>query len=59
MQIPGASWGSLIDAGIDAITLTPWLVFPPMIALGVALIGFTLLGDGTRDAFDPRASRRR
>ncbi|HUG95658.1 MAG TPA: ABC transporter permease subunit [Pleomorphomonadaceae bacterium] len=59
VQIPRASWGSLIDAGIDAITLTPWLVFPPMIALGVALIGFTLLGDGMRDAFDPRASRRR
>ncbi|MGH2484110.1 MAG: ABC transporter permease, partial [Candidatus Limnocylindria bacterium] len=59
VQIPRASWGSLIDAGIDAVTLTPWLVFPPMIALGVALIGFTLLGDGMRDAFDPRASRRR
>ena len=30
-----------------------------MIALGVTLIGFTLLGDGMREAFDPRASRRR
>ena len=59
VQIPRASWGSLIDAGIDAITQTPWLVFPPVIALGVALVGFTLLGDGMRDAFDPRASRRR
>ncbi|MGH2463751.1 MAG: ABC transporter permease [Candidatus Limnocylindria bacterium] len=58
VQIPRASWGSLIDAGIDSFTLAPWLVFPPMIALGVALVGFTLLGDGMRDAFDPRASRR-
>jgi len=59
VQIPRASWGSLIDQGIDNFTRAPWLVFPPMVALGVALIAFTLLGDGMRDAFDPRASRRR
>jgi ABC-type dipeptide/oligopeptide/nickel transport system permease subunit len=29
-----------------------------MVALGIALVGFTLLGDGMRDAFDPRARRR-
>lgn len=58
VQIPRASWGSLIDAGIDNITRAPWLVFPPVIALGIALVGFTLLGDGMRDAFDPRTSRR-
>jgi ABC-type dipeptide/oligopeptide/nickel transport system permease subunit len=57
VQIPRASWGSLIDIGIDNIQLAPWLLFPPMIALGVTLIGFTLLGDGLRDALDPRASR--
>jgi len=59
VQIPRASWGSLIDVGIDNIEGAPWLVFPPMVALGVALVGFTLLGDGMRDAFDPRTSRRR
>jgi oligopeptide transport system permease protein len=59
VQIPRASWGSLIDQGIDAFAQAPWLVFPPMIALGIALVGFTLLGDGMRDAFDPRTSRRR
>jgi ABC-type dipeptide/oligopeptide/nickel transport system permease subunit len=57
VQIPRASWGSLIDIGIDNIQLAPWLLFPPMIALGITLIGFTLLGDGLRDALDPRASR--
>ena len=45
--------------GSTASRCAPWLVFPPMIALAIALIGFTLLGDGMRDAFDPRASRRR
>ncbi len=59
VQIPRASWGSLIDSGIDSFALAPWLVFPPMIALAIALLGFTLLGDGMRDAFDPRASQRR
>lgn len=59
VQIPRASWGSLIDGGIDNITRAPWLVFPPAIALGIALLGFTLLGDGMRDAFDPRTSSRR
>jgi ABC-type dipeptide/oligopeptide/nickel transport system permease subunit len=59
VQIPRASWGSLIDIGIDNIQIAPWLLFPPMIALGTALIGFTLLGDGLRDALDPRTSRRR
>jgi ABC-type dipeptide/oligopeptide/nickel transport system permease subunit len=59
VQMPRASWGSLIDIGIDEMATAPWLIFPPMIALGLALIGFTLLGDGMREAFDPRASRRR
>lgn len=59
VQMPRASWGSLIDIGIDEMAAAPWLLFPPMIALGLALIGFTLLGDGMREAFDPRASRRR
>jgi oligopeptide transport system permease protein len=57
VQIPRASWGSLIDIGIDNIQIAPWLLFPPMIALGTALIGFTLLGDGLRDALDPRSAR--
>jgi ABC-type dipeptide/oligopeptide/nickel transport system permease subunit len=57
--MPRASWGSLIDIGIDNISTAPWLIWPPVIALGTALIAFTLLGDGMREAFDPRASRRR
>jgi ABC-type dipeptide/oligopeptide/nickel transport system permease subunit len=59
VQMPRASWGSLIDIGIDNISTAPWLIWPPVIALGTALIAFTLLGDGMREAFDPRASRRR
>jgi len=58
VQSPRASWGSLIQAAIKDGDRAPWLIFPPMIALAVALIGFTLLGDGLRDAFDPLTTRR-
>jgi ABC-type dipeptide/oligopeptide/nickel transport system permease subunit len=52
------SWGSLIADGIQYAKEWPWLVIPPMVALVVTLIGFTLLGDAMRDAFDPRTRRR-
>ena len=58
VQVPRASWGSLIADGIEYATRWPWLVIPPMVALVIALVGFTLLGDGLRDAFDPRTRRR-
>lgn len=58
VQIPRGSWGSLIDSGVDNITRAPWLLPPPLVALGVALLGFTLLGDGLRDAFDPKTRQR-
>ena len=58
VQVPRASWGSLIQVGTDQMDRFPWLVLPPLIALAVTLIGFTLLGDGLRDAFDPRQRKR-
>ena len=58
VQAPRASWGSLIADGIQYADRWPWLVIPPMVALVVTLIGFTVLGDGLRDAFDPRTKRR-
>jgi ABC-type dipeptide/oligopeptide/nickel transport system permease subunit len=58
VQVPRASWGSLIEDGIEYATRWPWLVIPPMVALVITLVGFTLLGDGLRDAFDPRTRRR-
>ena len=58
VQAPRASWGSLIADGIENAERWPWLVIPPMVALVITLIGFTLLGDASRDAFDPRTRRR-
>jgi ABC-type dipeptide/oligopeptide/nickel transport system permease subunit len=59
VQGPRASWGSLIAYGLTRMDLWPWLVVPPMVALAISLVGFTLLGDALRDALDPKASQRR
>lgn len=59
IQMPRASWGSLIDDGTEIMARAPWVVIPPVVALVVTVIGFTLLGDAARDAFEPRSSSRR
>jgi oligopeptide transport system permease protein len=59
IQMPRASWGSLIDDGTELMARAPWLVIPPVVALVVTVIGFTLLGDAARDAFEPRNSERK
>lgn len=54
VQPPRASWGSLVAEGQRFIRSEPHLVTFPAIAIAVALIGFTFLGDGLRDALDPK-----
>ena len=54
VQPPRASWGSLIAEGQKWIRSEPHLVTFPAIAIALALIGFTFLGDGLRDALDPK-----
>lgn len=54
VQPPRASWGSLIAEGQKYIRSEPHLVVFPAIAIALALIGFTFLGDGLRDALDPK-----
>jgi oligopeptide transport system permease protein len=51
---PMASWGLMIAEGSRAIQSYPYLVWPPALALAIAMIGFTFLGDGLRDALDPK-----
>lgn len=53
-QAPRASWGSLIDDGRDFIRGDPHLVLFPALAVAIALLSFTFLGDGLRDALDPK-----
>lgn len=54
VQAPRASWGSLVADGQAYIRSFPHLVLFPAIAIAVALISFTFLGDGLRDALDPK-----
>jgi oligopeptide transport system permease protein len=54
VQPPRASWGSLVAEGQRYIRSEPHLVVFPAIAIAVALVGFTFLGDGLRDALDPK-----
>ena len=54
VQPPRASWGSLIAEGQKYIRSEPHLVLFPAIFIALALIGFTFLGDGLRDALDSK-----
>jgi oligopeptide transport system permease protein len=51
---PRASWGSLIAEGQKYMRSEPHLVLFPAIAIALALVSFTFLGDGLRDALDPK-----
>jgi oligopeptide transport system permease protein len=55
VQPPEASWGTLIADGARVMALFPWLVLFPGLALSLTLLAFNFLGDGLRDALDPRA----
>jgi peptide/nickel transport system permease protein len=48
------SWGNMINEGRTVITTLPWLCLFPGLAIILAVLGFNLLGDGLRDALDPR-----
>ena len=49
-----SSWGTLLLEGQSAITAQPWLLLSPAIAVALVVLSFTFLGDGLRDALDPR-----
>jgi peptide/nickel transport system permease protein len=54
---PTASWGNLLSDAPQYYTTRPLLMLWPGLALLLATLAFNLLGDGLRDAFDPRSSR--
>lgn len=57
VQPPTPSWGSMLSAGRTYILTYPHIAFFPGLAIVVTVLGFNLLGDGLRDALDPRGSR--
>ncbi|MBJ7223976.1 MULTISPECIES: ABC transporter permease [unclassified Brenneria] len=53
-QAPAASWGSMLNVAKNFLTQAPWMAMWPGVAIFLVVIGFNLLGDGLRDALDPR-----
>jgi peptide/nickel transport system permease protein len=60
IQQPDPSWGNLLSIGgnTSILTFQPWLVWPPALLIILVVLSFNLLGDGLRDALDPRSMRR-
>jgi oligopeptide transport system permease protein len=54
---PTPSWGSMIQEGSQMIFAAPWQVVFPSLAIATTMMAFSFLGDGLRDALDPRMTR--
>ncbi len=57
VQIPYASWGTLAQEGVRVFMFYPLALFLPAFFISITMLAFNLLGDGLRDAFDPRLRR--
>ncbi|WP_186400218.1 ABC transporter permease [Stappia sp. P2PMeth1] len=55
-QPPDPSWGSMLNVAKNFMTQAPWMAWWPGAAIFLVVLGFNLLGDGLRDALDPRES---
>ena len=53
---PTPTWGGDLRAGIKYLELAPWVTMSPGVAIMVSVLGFNLLGDGLRDAFETEQS---
>jgi len=58
VNAPTPSWGIMISEGVEALRIYPNQVLVPAIALSLTTLAFNFLGDGLRDAFDPRQIER-
>lgn len=57
IQQPDPSWGNMLSLASNAsiLVLHPWLIWPPAFLIVLTVLSFNLLGDGLRDALDPRS----
>jgi peptide/nickel transport system permease protein len=58
VQPPQASWGNILTDGKEYIQFAWWLSLYPGLAILITVLGYNLLGEGLRDAFDPRSNTR-
>jgi oligopeptide transport system permease protein len=57
IQPPQSSWGLLISYGVETMEEYPWLLLYPGLVLSITLFSLNFLGDGLRDALDPKTSK--
>jgi peptide/nickel transport system permease protein len=57
-QPPDPDWGSMINSASSLLERSPWLSFGPGLAIFLTVFSFSMLGDGLRDALDPRLRNR-
>jgi peptide/nickel transport system permease protein len=53
-QPPAPSWGSMLNSARSFLSQAPWMAVWPGVSIFLVVLAFNLLGDGLRDAFDPR-----
>ena len=58
VKSPMTSWGMMIKEGSDVMEQCPWLLFIPSVVFAGTLLSLSYLGDGLRDAFDPRTAKK-
>jgi ABC-type dipeptide/oligopeptide/nickel transport system permease subunit len=58
-QPPTPSWGAMVADGRDYLRVAPWVSFAPGVAIGLAVLGFNLMGDGLRETYDPQLRQER
>jgi ABC-type dipeptide/oligopeptide/nickel transport system permease subunit len=57
VQDPTPAWGKMVSDGASWYHTAPWLIAYPVVAIVLTVLGFNLLGDGLRDALDPKQRR--
>lgn len=57
IQPPGTSWGALASAAQSSFTFYPYLLAFPVLMIALTMLCFTLIGEGLRDALDPKARK--
>ena len=58
VQAPAASWGTIINDGQGLIYTRPMVAIAPGLAIVVTVLALNMIGDGLRDALDPRGTNR-
>jgi oligopeptide transport system permease protein len=57
VQAPMASWGTLISGGVEVMEIASWALMAPAVMLSATLFSLNFLGDGLRDALDPKGAK--